>query len=458
MSEDSNSDQPLSVSSALRDLEDTLKIFYREVEVLRKPRENELKHLLDAVESLARPRAVVVLHTRPDSRQRWNDYCSGRARFLSSADIRHLCWEPQIASSMAFIRFLLARAEPINAHKIIGLVHSYHFLWSHDSTRDYAQTIGLILKRYQGRNRLVARWRSFPDNLLGNTAPEQMAHELVKNCCSLSDFCTDWGLDSATPFFCTLMTHAADECRKGIGRSPVLCKYLLNEILSWRGWPMGVFKTEVEATILDSAAESDADVQDSIKRFAIDNEWLGDPRLPRNRINWAGISRAETRVLSWMAKADIVFFFEHVLPRHSDPHGRKTFWLGYVSRLKRSRPLLCWEDKNRLQSFLKSNRAEAAAYGSTDLDTSAFLLDFGPILVVEFAKSGNACYIYEKDSVKPLLVDFWRHKTFTLSELKNLNARPERITHLVRKRNWQQGWDEKLAGILATFGIRPFPA
>ena len=47
--------------------------------------------------------------------------------------------------------------------------------------------------------------------------------------------------------------------------------------------------------------------------------------------NWLGIQVARQRLLQWLSRADIHFFFEHVLPKGTDPHGRKTFWLKYVS-------------------------------------------------------------------------------------------------------------------------------
>jgi hypothetical protein len=84
-------------------------------------------------------------------------------------------------------------------------------------------------------------------------------------------------------------------------------------------------------------------------------------------------------------------------------------------------------------------------------DTSAFLLDFGEVLVVEFSKVGNACYIYQKRAAKELIPDFWTTEPFHASGGKGLKQSAlaaERIRHTA-------GWQDELSMILARHGVRP---
>ena len=82
-------------------------------------------------------------------------------------------------------------------------------------------------------------------------------------------------------------------------------------------------------------------------------------------------------------------------------------------------------------------------------ETSAFLLDFGPVVVVEFSHVGNACYLYEKPNAAKVIPDFWTQEPFTIYGLKNRPMAAETIPHI--------GGDgrQTLAHLLARYGIRP---
>jgi len=127
---------------------------------------------------------------------------------------------------------------------------------------------------------------------------------------------------------------------------------------------------------------------------------------------------------------DINFFFEHVLPDGTDPHGRKAFWLRYVSRVLMSRPLLNRDDEVRLRVTMQSQHEQMGHCGHVrGRESSAFLLDFGPIVVVEFSRVNNACYLYEKPNSEKVIPDFWSPEPFTIYGLKNRILAAETIGH-----------------------------
>ena len=80
--------------------------------------------------------------------------------------------------------------------------------------------------------------------------------------------------------------------------------------------------------------------------------------------------------------------------------------------------------------------------------TSAFLLDFGRVIVVEFSQVGNAVYVYEHRDVPELDESFWSQARFSLNMLKQKEYCIERMTH-------SSLWQSKMRTLLAQFGIHP---
>jgi len=165
------------------------------------------------------------------------------------------------------------------------------------------------------------------------------------------------------------------------------------------------------------------------------------------------MDEASRRLQEWLSAADITFFFETVLPKGKDPHGRKAFWLRYVGcRGLRSRPLLSNSDKWRLRDVLWKKGAQASDFGRLlDEDTSAFILDFGPILAIEFSAVGNACYVYEKRVAAEIVPDIWTSLPFSKTDLKRKTkiATSQPIIH-----DRQNRWKHEMERFLARYGIR----
>jgi hypothetical protein len=193
-----------------------------------------------------------------------------------------------------------------------------------------------------------------------------------------------------------------------------------------------------------------------ITRLVLSDRRFGDPRLRHNQNNWLGIDDAARRMKEWLSTADITFFFEHVLPKGKDPHGRKAFWLRFVGcRGLVSRPLLNEVDKFRLRQILREKKEEVSHFGEIDGNTSAFLLDFGPIFVIEFSAVGNACYVYEKRAAAAMVPDLWTLQSFHVPDLKSRSNATAWVIHKKRRFIWQRnGWEEEMEGILARYGIR----
>ena len=365
---------------------------------------------------------------------------------------RFLCWEPRIGASFEFLTFLKQLNESLSANSLQGLVYARHAEWSADNSQN--REIALVrsaIRKYQGRNRLINKWRENIDLILNPQAAKIAAQKIFLDQKSVSEFCGEWGINEQTVFVGEAVSECAQLCFKqfaDVNLKDESEDFFVNEILDWKNFSLSVYKSIVSQTILTGKFLKDEKFQEKVVGYIIADDRLGDPRLPSNSQNWVGIeTEARTRLLQILSRADIVFFFDQVMTGYDDRHGRKNFWLRYISSLKQSRPLLNAGDKLRLGSILRRQGRKMLHFGETKGQQSAFLLDFGSILVIEFNGVG-ACYIYEELGRKRIFYDIYTDEAFTDAKLKQPYLAAERISH-------RGDWQWRLSYILSQYGIRP---
>jgi hypothetical protein len=403
----------------------------------------DLLRLRATVENLGTRRRARPLICPEDYRRQWNAYCSGKQSKLEQRAGKYLCWDADVATDAQFQKYLDLQGASISARSLQGLVRSCHLRWSPEFGRkSVAARVRARLHEYQGVNRVVNHWKRNPELVLGSQAQKTFGEFLVSDRRKIETACEFWKFDENTQYVREAARHAVSVCEKQLSERSPLNIYLARELLAWKNWPEGDFRELAASSILKTFPGTS--FAEELKKLVIGDVRLGDPRLPKNYPNWVGFREAERRFTEWLSKDDIVFFFEHVLPKGKDPHRRKMFWLRYVARIVRSRPLLSWEDGTKLRTL----KEKVGNFGHTNGDTSAFILDFGRVVVIEFSKTGNACYLYQKTSFDKLVPDFWAVRAFSASDLKRPVESIGRITH-------QNGWQEKMAQDLAHFGVRP---
>ena len=443
----------------------SLQIFARELaQRVNNPSQEPQQYLTNlrkVVNALGQVKPARSIYCPEEYVKQWKDFQVDQAQPLQRRAIRYLCWQPDVATSQPFQYFLDRNQIDVNARSLQGLVRSCHARWSPEFAK--SQVVIRVrdrLNTYGGTNPLLSQWKQGSGVILGLRGAEEFGAEMVETLRPIKQHCESWGIaDETSAYVQVAVRHAADVCRNQMDRVPELGKYVLRELLSWTGWPLHVFKDEASKVILHAATTQAVDVRESVRLFALNDPRLGDPRLPHNRLNWAGIGEAERRVIEWLSQLDIVFFFESVLPSGKDKHRRKDFWLRYVSSVRRSRPLLTRDDRYRLERLLDQKGQKLTHVGSMNdrsiSKTSAFLLEFDKLLVVEFSEVNNACYLYRKNDIAKIIPDFWTSQPFDLTQLKNRELRLKSISH--KKTNYSGGWQEKTAQILAQreFDIRP---
>jgi hypothetical protein len=259
----------------------------------------------------------------------------------------------------------------------------------------------------------------------------------------------EWGLEPETEFGDQVLTECVSLSTRAVPQEKErLQDAVIRTILPSRHWMPSSFKTAVQHLIMASGSLSHQH-SELLKDAILSDPRLLDPRLPANSNNWIGVSNsARDFVIQWLSAEDIQLFFDHVLPRRDDPHGRKPFWMKYKNRVKRSRPLLSYLDETRWQANAATSAKRNFGRMESNCDTSAFLLDFGPVMVVEFSKVGNAVYVYGRRDVPELSNTFWSNARFSLRELKQRDYCIDHISH-------NPLWQSNMRALLAQVGIHP---
>jgi hypothetical protein len=199
--------------------------------------------------------------------------------------------------------------------------------------------------------------------------------------------------------------------------------------------------------ILNEPLTRDEHIQERILDFALRDLNLGDPRV--STVPWHPVGEEATReVIRWRSSEDLRLFFDLVMKEKEDRQGRHQFWQNYVDGVTRSLIVLGRSDENRLRRRLGelkgSGRRFARMRGSNP--TSAFVMEFGRVVVVEFSESGNACYIYQVENGRDPIP--WQAAEVDMFALKSTRRAKDWLRHA-------QGWEYSFANSLARFGIRP---
>jgi hypothetical protein len=392
-----------------------------------------LHRLQEVLASLGQARPARPLRTPADIFQEWQNFVDGHTRSLSPRAVRYLCWEPDVAINPTFHGYLES-TEGVGTRSLQGIVHSTQAKWSSGGANLLVH-IEKHLALYKGPNRILAKWRGDISLVADVNAAARFGAWLVNSRADVREAAADWHFQEHTEFMVAALQHASE-----ISRTTGNMDFLLQKCLPWSGWPLQTFKAEVGKSVLHDRINSEA-----MRHFVLQDDRLGDPRHPSRHRNWYGISdQARARVIQWLCKYDIRFFFDLAFPKGADRHGRKSFWLEYFPALAMARPLLNPEDRLNLR---REYADDVARFGKIKGANSAFVLDFGRVVAVEFNRVG-ACYIYEKRALTETIPDFWTDEPFTEQLLK----RKDRCVDYVRH---TEGWQRELRMALAQFGVRP---
>lgn len=410
-------------------------------------------NLIKSISAIGQDKPAKPILTPEEYIKLWQQYLVDTRQELPFRAIRYLCWSAEVATKAQFIKYIENHRLKLFPQQIQGLVRSCHKEWDNYFTFGYmAQYLLTLIKSYEGANRVILKWRSALTMLLGEQGHLEFGIKIFQEKKSIKAVCDAWYLDEQTLYCAKAVQHSIKLCEEYLAKNNLQAgDFLIEHLINWVGWSLTEFKHYVGEAILNSYITNNTSLKNKLMSLVLSTtkDKLGDPRLPNNSRKWLGVSDiARRKLIQWLSMEDIVFFFEYVLPKDIDKHGRRSFWLKYIESFQQTRALLCQDDEVRLASTLNRNRANIGNFGKIKGGkNSAFLLDFGDVVAVEFSKVG-AIYIYSREQFNRIVSDFWSNAEFDESRLKQQNYHLARIPHA-------GNWEYTVRVELASSGIRP---
>lgn len=372
---------------------------------------------------------------------------------LSSYEVCRLCQHPESAADPIFYRYLARKRYSPSTKALLGLVSSYHARWrsrTSGNRRSIEDALEGFLRTYRGPSKVLLMWQERLDQIIGPEAPVRLGKTLADERSAPHLFATACALHTNTEFWTETLAQAAEHVVLRIERAPISqLEYLTGTLFGDSGIPKSVMKELLAKAILSQRCDKDESARTPIITFALGSTDFGDPRV--NQAGWVGLEAARECFISWLSREDIRLFFDLVIDRSSDRQGRKPYWLTWLPHLKRTRVLLSRYDQDRVRLRLRSRNEQIPSYGLLEApDTSAFLLDFGSVVIVEFSKSPNASYLYPRAIANDLFRDFYQQsRRWTVQELKRRDlVEQEAARRLVHQRYRHNQWQDEMTDLL----------
>ena len=184
----------------------------------------------------------------------------------------------------------------------------------------------------------------------------------------------------------------------------------------------------------------------------VSNELLissfGDPRNTRLSSGWLRVQtltpESFNQFRNVISRADLDFFFLHAMREES----RRDFWLRYQKSLIRTGCVLGRGKRDELRSRASGNpeivgAAERAHAYRGNHPVAAFYLVFANFVIIEFADTGNAAYLYEAKQFEIIEEDIVSGSIRDPSDLKR-DTKKETLNHLA---NWQVRFGRELRSV-----------
>ncbi|MCX6179874.1 MAG: EH signature domain-containing protein [Chlorobiales bacterium] len=383
----------------------------------------------------------------PDVRLQWEIYRQGKSTGIDKVTLKRLCWASDVVHDPKFAEYLHCNIDNARSKVIKGLVWSLHLKWAQKlPKKEITEYTARQLDSYPGTDRALIKWKGDIITIIGENGPANFAKKsLLQKLISPKDASKEWALYESSEYIYSAVTYAMDDCVEKVSGSSAIIDYLFETLFIWTGWQLDRSALDITVKKLVFHPEVNQFTRRLLTAI-LSHPLLGDPRLPANRNNWVGIDlNARKQFIQWLSAADIHFFFDHVLKGH-DPHGRRSFWLKYVSKLIGCRSLL----SDTVAFQLRGNKDISFGRLSETQNKAAFILDFDKIVAVEF--SGVGCvYLFTREEFDKSINDMWTDHHIREWVLKNQDLpRDRRVPHS------GSTWEYKVKNVLASYGVRLF--
>jgi len=421
------------------------------------------QQLTSALKTLRQKLSIVKLD-RPklDVEKVWAAFATSNhdLNALDGLQFRTLCSSEKTALQPEFIAALGRYPDRLNRSRCLyGIVNSYFSEWRQMKSPVAVESLLIGVFRSFGRkNPVVQTWRS-NGRLFSEEAAAFLAGQICDEQKSVDEVLKSHYVGPLTKLGLSVRSAAVRSAGERLHRlersrddewSIRYLKWVVEGVLSDLTAPDD-FAYAVSALILSESAKRSEAFQHALRLFAQNHKRLGDPRVRESSLNWRLIApEAAQRYLSWLARDNIIFFFNTILPNNSENRRRKDFWLRYHDRIRDFQVAVSEADLWKVRATQK--KSELLLYSQVfHPTTSAFLMRFegygGHFLVVEFSETGNAAYIFGMKAFEEQGVTMRTHRFELARHLKFDDT--HRIIH-------RGDWEPKASYRLSSeFGIRP---
>jgi hypothetical protein len=338
---------------------------------------------------------------------------------------------------------------------LLGLLGVYHARWGERNDALEQQT-GQWLHDYQGSIHVLCQLARITDEVVGRDAALRAARSAFEKHWTTRQLLEERRLATNTPYAFAVAGGLLNANLHQLERTGDLdqARYICEKLVLADQTLIRpkAFADAVKRLIALSTRNTDLRLRDTVKDFVLRKErfgdLLGDPRRHPSRWDNLGLSAEAEAVKSWLSEEDLKFFFDLIMEGQEDRQHRREFWLRYVHRVRNSRVAIGEADRRRLRVQLNDLKKRGRTYAELDdWDASAFVMDFGPVIVVEFSQTGNACSVHEAkvSREKINLQADW----FDKAKLKKRPYSPGWFRHDAERK-----WMSEVRQYLALFGVR----
>jgi EH_Signature domain len=439
--------RPVDPVPYLRQLNKVVEVLEAKSEKVSSP-----KPPLDAEEVWARWRAVNYDLTKLDARE-----------------VRTLCVSPKTAMKARLIGALTTYPDALTRWiNFNGFVQAYFAQWR---TMDEPQTVERLIRNMLGNGRILRssknldRWRRSPF-LFSPEASRRIGEVIIRDRKPVKQCCAEYCIESTSALVIAAHEQATNvavaeliQRDVRVGQETALkelqwiSENLLTTALSSDAYRQGMSKL-----IVSRLAEGMPLFQSAVVSLVHADERLGDPRLAYCAPNWRTVHpEAIEKLLAWLAKDTLQFFFETLVPRNDSNRRRAEFWLEYAKKQGKIKDFQVAVSEDDRPKILASRAKTVPTYSTiSGGKASAFLMVFEGYgvnyVVIEFSETGHAAYIYALKVFEASGATI-RSRSFDMrKDLKRMDDAEDRILHMVDTR---ERWENKARRRLAELGIRP---
>jgi hypothetical protein len=379
---------------------------------------------------------------------------------LDGLQFRTLCSAEKTALQLEFVAALARNPQMLSRSRCLyGIVNSYFSEWRQMKNPAAVESLLKgVFRSFGGKNPVVQTWRS-NGRLFSDEAATFLAGQICDEQKTVDEALKTYYVGSLTKLGLSVRAAAARSAGTRLHRlegsrdsewSIRYLKWVTEGVLSDLTTPDD-FAYAISALILSNSAKRSETFQQALRMFAQNHKRLGDPRVRESSLNWRLIApEAAQRYLSWLARDNIIFFFNTILPNNNENRRRKDFWLRYHDRIRDFQVAVSEADLWKIKASQK--KSELLLYSHVaHPTTSAFLMRFEGygehFLIVEFSEMGNAAYIFKLKAFEEQGVTMRSHRFELARHLKFDDT--HRIIH---RGDWEQKASYRLS---SEFGIRP---